>query len=606
MDARGLLKEVFGYADFRPGQEELIGALLADGDALGVMPTGGGKSLCFQIPALLLDGVTIVVSPLISLMKDQVGALTQAGVAAAYVNSSLTAAQLSRVYRNLRAGAYKLLYVAPERLLSEEFLSVVRACRIPLVAVDEAHCISQWGQDFRPSYLRIAEFLEQLPFRPPVAAFTATATPRVREDIAMLLKLREPLELCTGFDRPNLYFEVQRPRDRRAALLEFVRERPGRSGIVYCLTRADVEEVCAELQTKGYAATRYHAGLLDSERRANQEVFQSDQAAIMVATNAFGMGIDKSNVSYVVHVGIPRNMESYYQEAGRAGRDGSPAECLLLYSAKDVALQRFFIANSEADEQMDAEQLAQYRAAELDRLRQITFYAATRDCLRGFILQYFGESPLDFCGNCFNCANHFESVDCTVPAQKVLSCVKRMGERFGMGMLIDTLRGAKTARLLELGFDGLSTYGALRDMDAHAIRALTDALLQAGYLELTEARYPVLKLGPKARELLLGNEPFYTHMPKPEQQEASAKPGARRRLVEDALFERLRKLRAGLAAEQNAPAFLIFSDATLRDMCAKMPSTRAAFLGVNGVGQAKLARYGDAFLQEIKAYRSGE
>ena len=404
MEKLAALKTYFGHDAFRPGQEQLIDALLQGRDALGVMPTGAGKSMCYQIPALMLEGIALVISPLISLMKDQVAALIANGVRAAYLNSSLTPAQMDRAMENAREGMYKIIYVAPERLDTPSFLRFARQARLSLIAVDEAHCVSQWGQDFRPNYLKIADFVAGLPKRPPVGAFTATATLRVREDIRRLLRLQNPEESVTGFDRPNLYFEVLRPKRRFQTLTEILQEHPSDSGVIYCSTRKNVEDVCEKLVGAGFAASRYHAGLSDQERQRNQEDFQYDRARVMVATNAFGMGIDKSNVRYVIHYNMPKSMEAYYQEAGRAGRDGEDAECILLYNGQDIITAKYLINNGEPNPDLTPQQQAEVRAQDMRRLQQMINYATGGGCLRQAILRYFGEKAPDRCGNCSACA----------------------------------------------------------------------------------------------------------------------------------------------------------------------------------------------------------
>ncbi|MCL2171845.1 MAG: RecQ family ATP-dependent DNA helicase, partial [Defluviitaleaceae bacterium] len=432
MLARDLLRQYFGYEDFRPGQCEIIDDILAGRDVLGIMPTGAGKSMCFQIPALMMDGITIVISPLISLMKDQVNSLTQNGIAAAFINSSLTDSQMRRALDGCANGTYKLVYVAPERLFAGDFLAFAQNTNISMLTVDEAHCISQWGQDFRPSYTAIARFAGLLPRRPVVSAFTATATPIVRDDIAALLALQNPRLLISGFDRPNLHFEVRKPADKYAELLGFIGNKRELSGIIYCNSRALVEELCDKLILDGLMASRYHAGLPDSERRNNQDDFLFDRARIMVATNAFGMGIDKSNVSYVVHYNMPKDIEAYYQEAGRAGRDGHPADCLLMHGGRDMQTNLWFIEQS-AHEHLDAETERLLKERNFRRLQDMAMYCETSECLRGYILRYFGESPPADCGNCANCRGDFEMANITIEAQKVLSCVVRMRERFGAG-----------------------------------------------------------------------------------------------------------------------------------------------------------------------------
>ena len=537
-----VLRRYFGYTAFRNGQETIVDALLAGRDALCVMPTGAGKSICYQIPALLLPGVTLVISPLISLMQDQVESLTQAGVRAAYLNSTLTPAQYARALRNMAEGAYKIVYVAPERLSTEGFRAVCEKLPISLVAVDEAHCVSQWGQDFRPDYLRIAAFVESLASRPAVGAFTATATKAVRADMASLLALQDPVCVTTGFDRPNLYFGVQTPHSKPLALLELLEARRDRCGIVYCATRKAVEEVEALLRDKGFSATRYHAGLSEAERRRNQEDFVFDRKSVMVATNAFGMGIDKSNVSFVIHYNMPKNIESYYQEAGRAGRDGSPADCILLYSPQDVRTNRFLIENSEPNPELDAETQEAVQKREYERLRQMTFYCTTTDCLRAFILRYFGEQTAEYCGNCSSCAAGSAVVDASVPAQQVLSCVARTGQRFGRGMISDILRGSESEKILRAGLEKQSTYGLMRDRKDWEVRRLLDALLVQGVLVQTEGQYPSLRLAPAARGILLGERKFEMRVPVAPEKPKAAQAGEAEPDME--LFGLLKKLRA--------------------------------------------------------------
>ena len=595
-----VLRRYFGYTAFRNGQETIVDALLAGRDALCVMPTGAGKSICYQIPALLLPGITLVISPLISLMQDQVESLTQAGVRAAYLNSTLTPAQYARALRNMAEGAYKIVYVAPERLSTEGFRSVCEKLPISLVAVDEAHCVSQWGQDFRPDYLRIAAFVDALASRPAVGAFTATATKAVRADMASLLALQDPVCVTTGFDRPNLYFGVQTPHSKPLALLELLEARRDRCGIVYCATRKAVEEVEALLRDKGFSATRYHAGLSEAERRRNQEDFVFDRKSVMVATNAFGMGIDKSNVSFVIHYNMPKNIESYYQEAGRAGRDGSPADCILLYSPQDVRTNRFLIENSEPNPALDAETQEAVQKREYERLRQMTFYCTTTDCLRAFILRYFGEQTAEYCGNCSSCAAGSAVVDASAPAQQVLSCVARTGQRFGRGMISDILRGSESEKILRAGLEKQSTYGLMRDRKDWEVRRLLDALLVQGVLVQTEGQYPSLRLAPAARGILLGERKFEMRVPVAPEKPKAAQAGEPEPDME--LFGLLKKLRGRLAATAGVPAYVVFTDAALRDMCARKPQTEQEFLKVSGVGERKAARYGQVFLEEIRRY----
>ncbi|MDY3692672.1 MAG: DNA helicase RecQ [Dysosmobacter sp.] len=595
------LKTYFGYDAFRGGQEAVIDALLSGRDVMAVMPTGAGKSVCYQVPALLLPGITIVVSPLVSLMRDQVTALVQMGVPAAYLNSSLTFRQYLLALDRAKAGRYKIIYVAPERLETEGFRSFAETADISLVAVDEAHCISQWGQDFRPSYLNIPAFVNSLPKRPPVGAFTATATPDVRGDILKLLELKAPLSVTTGFDRENLYFEVQQPTSKRAALLELVRSRPGKCGIVYCATRKTVEEVCGFLQDEGIAATRYHAGLEAEERLKNQEDFLYDRAAVMVATNAFGMGIDKSDVRYVIHYNMPKDMESYYQEAGRAGRDGAPSSCILLYSGQDVRTAQFLIEHSEPREELDAVTAAQLRERDRERLRQMEGYCRTRRCLRQYILHYFGESAPDYCGTCYNCLHNFEEVDISREAKLIVRCISETGQCFGAGVIAETLCGAVTDKVRKYHMDRESTYGALRELTQAEVRERIRCLMEEGVLEASSGPYPVLRLTEKAEDVVYGAAPLLMRSDRKEQ--PAVRPVPTELEGEDAeLFRRLRILRAKAARFQGIPAYMVFSDKTLREMAVRRPATMAQLRAVGGVGSAKAERYGRQFLEEIQNF----
>ena len=518
MDKQTVLRERFGFRSFRAGQEALIDAILAGRDAFGVMPTGGGKSLCYQLPALLLDGLTLVISPLISLMKDQVTALQEAGIPAAYLNSSLTAAQQREVLRRAALGAYRLIYVAPERLLTDSFLHFAQGQRISLLAVDEAHCVSQWGQDFRPNYLDIPAFVRLLPQRPILAAFTASATAQVGEDIVRLLELREPLRIVTGFDRPNLYFDVRRERDKTAWLTDYLRAHPEKSGIVYCATRKTVEQLCKRLRAAGFAATRYHAGLDDAERRENQEDFAFDRAAVMVATNAFGMGIDKSNVRFVIHYNMPKNIESYYQEAGRAGRDGAPADCILLFSAGDVITAKYLIENGNDREQLPEELRSRLLLRDLRRLRQMEDYCKMAGCCRAALLDYFGEPHPPHCGNCGGCrhaadepAGETAEEDITLAAQKILSCVRRVERRnrvgLGATMLVLVLTGSRDKTLLAREYDLLPTYGILKGTKRDLLHEYIRALTAQGYLTRPPGEYDVLQTTERADDVLFRGEP---------------------------------------------------------------------------------------------------
>ena len=610
MEKRALLHRIFGYNAFRPGQERLIDGILNGRDVFGIMPTGGGKSICYQIPALLLSGVTLVISPLISLMRDQVLALKAAGVPAAYINSTLTGPQMQAVYRNLLAGRYKIVYVAPERLEYGGFGSVAEKLNISLLAVDEAHCISQWGQDFRPSYLRILNFVDALPQRPVIAAFTATATKQVREDIVRILKLRDPIREVTGFDRPNLYFEVLHPELKERELRRILSSRRGKSGIIYCATRKKVEMICENLIGQGYAATRYHAGLEESERSANQEDFLYDRKPIMVATNAFGMGIDKSNVSFVIHYNMPKSIEAYYQEAGRAGRDGAEADCILLYSGSDVTTARFLINNGSDNEELDPAQQELIRKQDIARLEAMVGYCKTKTCLRGYILEYFGQKHPEICGNCGSCKGSFQDVDITREAQMILSCVKRiqdkLGYNVGVNMIGNVLRGSQNKRLLELGLNELSTYGLLKKRTRSEIHAMVDHLEAEGYLQ-SEQEFQTLQITQAAGDVLFRGKTVNMKVEIEPEEIAAALPLIAKLAEDDAeLFDVLKELRSKLAKEAGIPAYVVFSNATLTDMAKKKPKTLSEFRKVSGVGELKAAWYGKSFLDCIKTYQNEE
>ncbi|MCR4935817.1 MAG: DNA helicase RecQ [Oscillospiraceae bacterium] len=610
MDKQTILHDYFGYDSFRDGQEQLIDAILAGRDAFGVMPTGGGKSLCYQVPAMLLPGLTFVVSPLIALMQDQVTALKEAGIPAAYVNSSLNAEQLRRVFSNIRAGCYRIVYVAPERLETESFLRLVSALKIDFLAVDEAHCISQWGQDFRPSYLKILQFIRSLQRRPVVAAFTATATEAVRQDVVRILELQEPLCVVTGFDRPNLRWEVLHPQKKLPALLRALRKWDGQSGIVYCATRKNVEKVCDALCLEGVSATRYHAGLDEAERRRNQEDFVYDRKSVMVATNAFGMGIDKSNVRFVIHYNMPKSIEAYYQEAGRAGRDGEAADCVLLYSGGDVQTARFLIENSDENEALTPEERAEVRKQDLFRLGRMVGYCKTDSCLRGYILDYFGQTHPATCGNCGNCLAERDTVDVTRQAQMILSCVKRIENRLGYTvgatLLSETLRGSRSQRVASLGLDALSTYGLLRTESKDTVRSYIEGLERQGYLR-TDPVHHALRLTEKANGVLFHGEPVTLSLSRARAEEArrSSRASAPRTPIpaRDDVFEALRKLRREIADREQIAAYMVFSDATLRDMAARLPRTEEEFLHVSGVGNYKLEKYGAEFLNALAEFQ---
>ena len=596
-----ILKTYFGYSEFRYGQKELITNLINGTDCVGIMPTGAGKSICYQIPAILMDGITLVISPLISLMKDQVHALLEAGIPAAYINSSLTPAQQYKVIQNAKQYKYKLIYVAPERLELDFFQEFAASTNISFVSIDEAHCVSQWGQDFRPSYLKIAQFIQSMPKRPIIGAFTATATREVKDDIISLLALQKPFVMTTGFDRKNLYFEVQKPVDKFTALERFLERNPNKTGIIYCTTRKGVEDVCDRLILQGYRATRYHAGLSDKERKINQEEFQFDKVQIMVATNAFGMGIDKSNISYVIHFNMPKNIESYYQEAGRAGRDGEPAQCILLYSKQDVSTNLFLIEKDKENEELDPITRHEVLEKDRDRLKQMTYYCTTTDCLRAHMLRYFGEQSPNFCGNCSNCNANSKEIDITVEAQKIMSCIIRAGERFGMLTIIDILRGNKNEKIRNSHLDTLTTYGIMESVPKEYIRQVIEFLLVQSYIQATTDGYQVLKIQPKAYAVLRGQQSLHMRvLQQPDNMESSVPTSYVE--IDEELFQQLKALRAKIAKVQSVPAFVIFTDAALRDMCIKLPQNLKSFLEVNGVGQTKANRYGERFIKLIQAY----
>lgn len=608
MNRYEILKQYFGHSGFRDGQEELINSILGGKDVLGIMPTGAGKSICYQLPSLMLSGISIVISPLISLMKDQVNALVQMGIPAAFLNSSLSSEEYSAVINAAQRDEYKLIYVAPERLTAGDFLDFAENTKISMVTVDEAHCVSQWGQDFRPSYLKIVEFIERLSYRPIVSAFTATATKEVRDDICLILRLNNPLVVTTGFDRKNLYFEVQKPNDKFTALLDIIARNEDKCGIVYCSTRKTVEEVCSSLNERGISATRYHAGLSDVERHGNQDDFIYDRKRLIVATNAFGMGIDKSNVSYVVHYNMPKNIESYYQEAGRAGRDGEKAECILLYNGQDVRTNTFLIENGrEVNNDLSEEMQLSVKQKDRERLKAMTFYCTTTECLRNYILKYFGDVTTSFCGNCSNCNTNYETADVTIEAQKIVSCVYRVKQRnrsFGKSIIADILHGSNNEKIKRWDLNTLSTYGIMADIPIHRIRLIMDYLIEREYLSLSVDEYPVIELNEKSAEIIRECKGISMKLAKTAAKEGTAKSSRIRSngYVNRALFDKLRELRSATAREAHVPAYIVFSDAALNDMCRLLPTTRAEFLTVSGVGERKADTYADAFTKLIREY----
>ncbi|WLD91995.1 DNA helicase RecQ [Alkalihalobacillus sp. AL-G] len=580
--AKTILKDTFGYDSFRDGQEDILKRLLDKKDTVGIMPTGGGKSLCYQIPAMIFPGITLVVSPLISLMKDQVDALDQEGVSATFINSSLSAGEVQERLNGAANGYYKLIYIAPERLESPLFSRLLHKLPISLIAIDEAHCISQWGHDFRPSYLLIQQMIARLEYQPVIIALTATATPEVAQDICERLEITQDGIVTTGFGRNNLSFRVIKGQSRDPFLESYIKSNESQSGIIYAATRKEVERIYNRLIKKGLSVGRYHAGMPEQERNDNQEQFLYDDITIMIATSAFGMGINKSNVRYVIHYHLPKNIEAYYQEAGRAGRDGVDSECILLYSPQDVRLPKFFIEESD----MDPER----KKHEYEKLQQMVGYCHTESCLRQYILKYFGEQA-EGCGYCSNCTDQRQSVNVTREAQMVFSCIKRMKERFGKTFIAKVLTGSSDSKIKQFGFDQISTYGIMKGQTQKHVIELIDFLTAEGYMAPTNGSYPVLTLTHKAAEVIFGNKDVL----KKEQVQAE------QLVVEGELFERLRALRKHLAETEKVPPFVIFSDATLHEMCVQLPISEEALLNVKGVGQRKLELYGADFLAEIAA-----
>lgn len=609
MQKQEILKTYFGYTGFRPGQEMLIDSILAGRDVLGIMPTGAGKSICYQVPALMLPGITVVISPLISLMKDQVQALNQAGVHAAYINSSLTEGQIQKAMEYAMGGRYKIIYVAPERLETWDFICFAQRARISMVAVDEAHCISQWGQDFRPSYLKIVSFIKRLNSRPMIGAFTATATSQVKDDIIAVLGLEDPQLLISGFDRQNLYFGVETPKSKLSYVLQYIESHAGDSGIIYCATRKNVEKVQEALLARGIPAAKYHAGLTPQERSENQEDFIYDRKPVIVATNAFGMGIDKSNVRYVLHFNMPQSMENYYQEAGRAGRDGAESECIMLFSGQDVMVNQYLLDNKPPNEELGPEENELVRERDRQRLQSMVNYAYSTDCLRKYILEYFGEYGMQRCENCSACKGEYEEQDCTEAARKVINCILELRQRFGINVVAGTLHGDKRSKLLELGADRCPAYGALQELSEDRIKQIIRELEQRKYLSATQDKYAILKVCAKAQDLLDGSDSLILRWAREEQRIAERTRKARKSDVLNhrglELFEALKRLRMELAREGSIPPYMVFSDKTLIEMCVCLPFDRGEMLQVAGVGERKYDNYGEAFLAAIREFTQG-
>ncbi len=600
------LKVLFGYDAFRTGQKDIIENILSGRDVLAVMPTGAGKSICYQIPAMILPGVTLVISPLISLMQDQVSALREIGVSCAFINSSLSGSAYFNTIQRAEYGEYKIIYVAPERLLTEEFLQLAKSLSISMVTVDEAHCISQWGQDFRPSYVKIAEFIEALPNRPIVSAFTATATRVVRDDICSSLKLQDPFHLVTGFDRENLFFQIERPDSKDQFILNYIRKNPNDSGIIYCATRKNVEALYETLNRQGIPAAKYHGGMGAEERKKMQEDFVYDYTKIVVATNAFGMGIDKSNVRFVIHYNMPSSMENYYQEAGRAGRDGLDAKCILLFSTQDIAIQHFLLERKDRSH-LEPEDISVVQAQDERRLQQMEKYCYTTECLRNYILKYFGEEPKGPCENCGNCLHEFETIDMTEEAKKIINCVYELRGRFGRTVVLDTVAGANTAKLREINAVSLKSYGVLASSNKKLLRRLMEQMVLEGYLVIGD--YQVVKLGdiqplrdPDTKIFVkITDDDKVKEKPKKTKTSKSAAAGPDSLTPEGVqLFEQLRQLRLTIAREEHMPPYIIFADKTLVDMAYKSPKTKEEMLMVSGVGENKFGKYGERFLEVIR------
>ena len=599
------LKAVFGYDSFRQGQESVINAVLDGRDILAVMPTGAGKSLCYQVPAMLLSGITLVISPLISLMQDQVKDLNEAGVDAAFINSSLSEREMHDTFKNASKGQYKIIYVAPERLMSEGFVRLAKGVEISMITVDEAHCISQWGQDFRPSYMDIAEFVNVLDKRPIISAFTATATQNVREDIICSLGLTNPYFLVTGFDRENLFFQVEKPQSKDRFILDYLDRHKGESGIIYCATRKNVDSLYTLLKKRNISVAKYHAGMSIEERKQMQDGFVFDYTSIVIVTNAFGMGIDKSNVRFVIHYNMPSSMENYYQEAGRAGRDGLNSECILLFSPQDIIINRFLLEHKDFSD-IDPTDAMTIRERDIKRLQIMEGYCYTTECLRNYILKYFGEDPKKPCDDCGNCLRQFETLDMTDEAKKIINCIYESRGRYGKNIIMDTVLGAKTARLEEIGASEYKSYGVLESSNKNLLRRLIEELLLEGYIQTGE--YQVLKLGDISKLKLKDTKVLVKITDEDKATNRKLKPKKNIKGMDSLtssgfkLFDKLKELRLEIAREEKMPPYIVFNDKTLIDMCAKMPITKSDMLNVSGVGENKYGKYGERFIAVIKEY----
>ena len=601
--AKELLKKHFGYENFRQGQEDIISHILNMEDCLGIMPTGAGKSICYQIPAMIFDGVTIVVSPLISLMKDQVDNLNQVGIPATFINSTLSTFDYAQTINNILNNVYKIIYIAPERLATDSFLNLLKQLNVSMFAIDEAHCVSRWGHDFRPSYTEIANIILNLDTRPVVTAFTATATEIVKEDIMNLLHLQNPFTLTTGFDRPNLYFSVETPINRKQFIFDYVKNNQDKSGIIYCLTRKTVDSIYDDLSELGISVSKYHAGMSEKQRTSNQNDFVYDKTCVMIATNAFGMGIDKSNIRYVLHYNMPRDLESYYQEAGRSGRDGDNANCILLFNRSDIVTNKLLIEQGNPN---------QNHSNEYEKLNDMVDYCNTDKCLRKYFLEYFGESP-DFteCDNCGNCNSEIEVTDISTDSKKILSCIIRMNERFGMGLVTEVLKGSNSAKIRSLGFDNLSTYGIMKDYSKDTIKNIISFLISEGYIISTGDKYPILSLSASANDILFKNKSVFIKK-KIEKISTSNKHNKSKNSndtsnIEDLqydenLFSLLKTVRMSIAKELHIPPFIVCADISLKQMSTFFPLTVESLLKIHGIGAHKVEQYGEVFLNAISNY----